>query len=104
MLSQPSLKNVEQQVRIGGELCAILLPASFDKPGIQFFTPNELSQQLASMSYSPGKIIPAHTHNPVRREVPIPRRRCLFERVRFESISSRCNESIKPAVYLVRET
>jgi mannose-6-phosphate isomerase-like protein (cupin superfamily) len=68
MLSQTTLENVEQ-VRIDGELCAIILPASFDKPGIQFFTANELSQQLASMSYSPGKIIPAHTHNPVRREV-----------------------------------
>ena len=71
MLNQLSLENVEkrEEVRIDGELCAIIVPASFDKPGIQFFTPNELSQQLASMSYSPGKIIPAHTHNPVRREV-----------------------------------
>jgi mannose-6-phosphate isomerase-like protein (cupin superfamily) len=68
MLSQANLRNIEQ-VRIDSELCAIILPASFDKPGIQFFTPNELSQQLASMSYSAGKVIPAHTHNPVRREV-----------------------------------
>jgi hypothetical protein len=68
MLNQLTRDNLEE-VRIGGELCAIIVPASFDKPGIQFFTPNEFSQQLASMSYSPGKIIPAHTHNPVRREV-----------------------------------
>jgi quercetin dioxygenase-like cupin family protein len=68
MLNQLIRDNLEE-VRIGGELCAIIVPASFDKPGIQFFTPNEFSQQLASMSYSPGKIIPAHTHNPVRREV-----------------------------------
>jgi hypothetical protein len=68
MVSQLTLENVEE-VRIDGELCAIILPASFDEPGIQFFTANELSQQLASMSYSRGKIIPAHTHNPVRREV-----------------------------------
>jgi mannose-6-phosphate isomerase-like protein (cupin superfamily) len=68
MVSQLTLENVEE-VRIDGELFAIILPASFDKRGIQFFTANELSQQLASMSYSPGKIIPAHTHNPVRREV-----------------------------------
>jgi hypothetical protein len=60
---------VSQEVRIDGELCAIILPASFDKPGIQFFTSGELSQQLASMSYPAGKIIPAHTHNPVRRQV-----------------------------------
>jgi hypothetical protein len=68
MVSQLTLENVEE-VRIDGELCAIILPASFDEPGIQFFTANELSQQLASMSYSRGKIIPAHTHNLVRREV-----------------------------------
>jgi len=30
---------------------------------------DELSQQLASMSYSAGKTIPAHTHNIVSREV-----------------------------------
>jgi hypothetical protein len=58
-----------EELRIDGELCAIILPARYDEPGIQFFTLGELSQQLASMSYSTGTIIPAHTHNPVRREV-----------------------------------
>jgi len=52
-----------------GELCAIILRAEYDETGIQFFTANDFSQQLASMSYKPGKIIPAHTHRPVRREV-----------------------------------
>ena len=60
---------MKEEIIIDGQLCAIILPADFDEPGIQFFTSNELSQQLASMSYSPGKVIPAHTHNPVRREV-----------------------------------
>jgi hypothetical protein len=60
---------MKQEIILDGELCAIILPASYDEPGIQFFTSNELSQQLASMSYSVGKVIPAHTHNPVRREV-----------------------------------
>jgi mannose-6-phosphate isomerase-like protein (cupin superfamily) len=68
MLSGSDLQHTKE-ICIDGELCAIILPASFDKPGIQFFTAAELSQQLASMSYSPGKIIPAHTHNPVHREV-----------------------------------
>lgn len=64
-------EQIEQieQIVLDGELCAIILRASYDEPGIQFFTSNELSQQLASMSYGPGKIIPAHTHNPVKREV-----------------------------------
>jgi hypothetical protein len=60
---------MKEEILIDGELCAIIVPASFDEPGIHFFTSNDLSQQLASMSYAPGKIIPAHTHNPVQREV-----------------------------------
>jgi mannose-6-phosphate isomerase-like protein (cupin superfamily) len=61
--------SVKEDVLVDGQLCAIILKAEYDESGIQFFTANELSQQLASMSYKPGKIIPAHTHQPVRREV-----------------------------------
>ena len=60
---------MKEEIFIDGQLCAIVLGADYDKSGIQFFTSNELSQQLASMSYKPGKVIPAHTHRPVRREV-----------------------------------
>lgn len=60
---------MKEDLVIDGTLCAIILRASYDEQGIQFFTANELSQQLASMSYAPGKKIAAHTHNPVRREV-----------------------------------
>ena len=60
---------MKEQIHINGELCAIVISASYDVPGIHFFTSNELSQQLASMSYTTGKVIPPHTHNPARREV-----------------------------------
>jgi mannose-6-phosphate isomerase-like protein (cupin superfamily) len=60
---------MKEEIIIDGQLCAIILRAEFDEPGIHFFTSNDLSQQLASMSYAPGKVIPAHTHNPVSREV-----------------------------------
>jgi len=60
---------MKEEIIIDGQLYAIILPASYDEAGIQFFTSNDLSQQLASMSYSPGKVIPPHTHNPVHREV-----------------------------------
>jgi mannose-6-phosphate isomerase-like protein (cupin superfamily) len=60
---------MKEEIVIDGQICAIILPADFDEPGIHFFTPNDLSQQLASMSYAPGKVIQAHTHNTVRREV-----------------------------------
>ena len=61
--------NTGEDITIEGKLCAVILRHSFDEPGIHFFTPNDFSQQLASMSYQPGKVIPAHTHNPVQREV-----------------------------------
>ena len=53
---------------LDGQICAVILPAELDEPGIQFFTANELPQQLASMSYKTGKVIPAHTHNRVPRK------------------------------------
>jgi hypothetical protein len=58
-----------EEVVIKGQLQAMIVRKGYDEQGIQFFTPNEFSQQLASMSYGKGKVIPAHTHNHVRREV-----------------------------------
>lgn len=50
-------------------LLALIISHSFKKTGIHFFTPNELSQQLAYMNHPKGKIIEPHVHNPVLREV-----------------------------------
>ena len=52
-----------------GELLALMVPAKFREPGIHFFTPDDLSQQLAYMRHPAGKIIAPHVHNPVPREV-----------------------------------
>src|SRR5262245_33957267 len=60
---------MREEIIFDGELYAIIIFASFDEPGIQFFTPPSFSQQLGSMSHSAGWIIPAHTNNPVKREV-----------------------------------
>ncbi|MFZ9695876.1 MAG: hypothetical protein ACO3AY_08385 [Chitinophagaceae bacterium] len=51
------------------QLLAIIISHHFSESGIHFFTPNELSQQLAYMNYEKGKVIPAHVHNPVHRDV-----------------------------------
>jgi mannose-6-phosphate isomerase-like protein (cupin superfamily) len=51
------------------QLFAIIISNRFDKPGIHFFTPNDLSQQLAYMKHPAGKQIEPHVHNPVPREV-----------------------------------
>jgi mannose-6-phosphate isomerase-like protein (cupin superfamily) len=58
-----------EQIIHNDQLLAIILSYRFHEDGIHFFTPNELSQQLAYMKYPAGKIIPAHIHNPVHRNV-----------------------------------
>jgi mannose-6-phosphate isomerase-like protein (cupin superfamily) len=51
------------------QLLAIIISHRFHESGIHFFTPNELSQQLAYMHHPTGKVIQPHVHNPVIREV-----------------------------------
>jgi mannose-6-phosphate isomerase-like protein (cupin superfamily) len=53
----------------GGQLLAIIISHRFSEPGVHFFTPGDLSQQLAYMRHPAGKEIPPHVHNPVPREV-----------------------------------
>jgi hypothetical protein len=52
-----------------GRLLAIIVRTSFRSDGIEFFTPNEFSQQLGYMNRPQGYVIPPHLHNPVAREV-----------------------------------
>lgn len=51
------------------QLLGVIVSHEFNQPGIHFFTPNELSQQLAYMRHPVGKVIQPHVHNPVLREV-----------------------------------
>jgi hypothetical protein len=60
---------MREEIVLDGTLSAIILFASFDEQGIQFFTPPDFTQQLGSMSYPAGWIIPAHANNSMRREV-----------------------------------
>ena len=48
---------------------AVLLHAGYRQDGIQFFTPDDFSQQLGYMHRPQGYVIPPHVHNPVAREV-----------------------------------
>lgn len=58
-----------EQITHHNQLLALIVSHRFNQPGIHFFTPNELSQQLAYMHHPTGKLIPPHVHNPVPREV-----------------------------------
>jgi hypothetical protein len=57
------------EIQHNGEVFAIILSRDFNDPGIHFFTPGNFSQQLAYMHHPAGKIIKAHVHNPVPRDV-----------------------------------
>ena len=52
-----------------GRTLAMLLRAEHRADGIEFFTPDDFSQQLAYMNRPQGYVIPPHVHNPVTREV-----------------------------------
>jgi mannose-6-phosphate isomerase-like protein (cupin superfamily) len=58
-----------ERIMHGATVLALILRASHRADGIQFFTPDEFSQQLAYMNRPKGYVIPPHVHNPVSREV-----------------------------------
>ncbi|HLA00777.1 MAG TPA: hypothetical protein VJZ24_03960 [Thermodesulfovibrionales bacterium] len=51
------------------KLLAIIIRSDYRKDGIEFFTPNDFSQQLAYMNRPAGYKIQPHIHNKVQREV-----------------------------------
>lgn len=69
-----------QEITHDGELLSIVIYANFRKPGIHFFTPNNLSQQVAYMQHPAGKVIDPHVHNPVPRHVSYTQEVLLIKR------------------------
>lgn len=55
----------------GNLLLAIIIRSTFQKEGIEFFTPISFSQQLGYMNRPKGYIIAPHVHNPVERNVTL---------------------------------
>lgn len=58
-----------EKILCDDKVLAIILRASFSAPGIQFFTPDNYSQQLGYMHHPAGKVIDPHVHNEVPRAV-----------------------------------
>jgi hypothetical protein len=50
-------------------ILAIILRANYESEGIEFFTPNNFSQQLGYMNRPKGYEIPPHIHNKVDRNI-----------------------------------
>lgn len=58
-----------EQVTAGGKLLAIVVRSGYSRPGVNFFTPDNLSQQLAFIKHPAGRLIEPHVHNRVQRQV-----------------------------------
>ena len=58
-----------EQVIHEGKLLSVIIRANFQKDGIEFFTPDNFSQQLGYMKRGEGYVIPPHVHNLAAREV-----------------------------------
>ena len=63
------MNTIDKVFDNSGNLLAIIVPATYEAQGIQFFTSNELGQQLGYMNRPPGYIIEAHVHNPIPRNI-----------------------------------
>ena len=63
------METLIEEIKHEDRLQALIIRKDYQKEGISFFTPGEMSQQLAYMKHPAGHIIAAHVHNPVRREV-----------------------------------
>lgn len=61
--------NQVRMIKKKDKLLAIIIGNNYDYDGVDFITPNEYSQQLAYMHHPAGKIIDAHVHNMVYRNV-----------------------------------
>ncbi|MGZ4883354.1 MAG: hypothetical protein ACXV2A_05605 [Halobacteriota archaeon] len=50
-------------------LVALIIGSQFEKDGIEFFTPDDFSQQLAYMRRQKGEVIQPHMHNRIDRDI-----------------------------------
>lgn len=66
-----------------GEMYALIVRNEYSRPGINFFTPDDLSQQLAYMRHPAGKVIEAHFHVPVPRTVSFTQETLFIKRGRL---------------------
>jgi mannose-6-phosphate isomerase-like protein (cupin superfamily) len=58
-----------KEITYNNKILALIIKADYSKDGVEFFTPNDFSQQLAYMKHPAGKKIKAHTHNITLRNI-----------------------------------
>ena len=60
---------MKEKIELEGEIIGIIIRSNFTKNGIEFFTPNDFSQQLGYMKRGKDYHIEPHIHNSISREV-----------------------------------
>ena len=58
-----------EEVKKKNKLLAMIIRNDYECEGVDFITPNEYSQQVAYMHHPTGKVIDAHVHNLIHRNV-----------------------------------
>ena len=58
-----------EEIKKKNKLLAMIIRNNYSCDGVDFITPNEYSQQVAYMHHPTGKVIDAHVHNMVHRNV-----------------------------------
>jgi hypothetical protein len=53
------------------KLLSVIIRANYKSDGIEFFTPDDFSQQLAYMNRPKNHVIPPHVHHSVQRNVSL---------------------------------
>ena len=72
-----------REIRHHAELLGMIIPVSFNEPGVHFLTPNELSIQVGVMKHPAQKKIKPHIHNPVPRSIEYTQEVLLIRRGRL---------------------
>ena len=58
-----------EEVKKKDKLLAMIIRDNYECEGVDFITPGDYSQQVAYMHHPTGKVIDAHVHNVVHRNV-----------------------------------
>ena len=77
-------KKYVEQIFDEYRMIAIIIYAEYHSDGIDFFTPPNLSQQLASMKRPKGYKIPTHIHKSVPRKVKYTQETLIIKKGRVE--------------------
>lgn len=76
--------NHTERITINNQLIAIIIYNEFSKNGIEFFTPDDFSQQLGYMKHNKGDTIKEHIHILHAREINFTQETLFIKRGRVK--------------------